>query len=202
MFGTGMNVENKMHRHPRNFGFTRTAASLNKGARERDIDDGTLVIRSTASVHPDPVDVAQRVIAMTRRKGSNASSLVQVSTVQTQFHHRVVGTRPSAGLRIIFLPWMCVIWFSLFRRQCPTITPRCLRGRLFVLTAHREMNHPHRGQHRPHLWSPRRQHMELDQRGNGQTLAWTSLPRWCKADCQTQSLQVQNFGRTLRTGEI
>ena len=35
--------------------------------------------------------------------------------------------------------------------------------------------------------------MELDQGGNSRTLAWTSLPLWCKADCQTQSLEVVHF---------
>ena len=42
----------------------------------------------------------------------------------------------------------------------------------------------------PHLLSPRMRQAELDQKGNSQTLACTSLPLWCKADYQTQSLQV------------
>ena len=64
-----------------------------------------------------------------------------------------------------------------------------------VVRPHQERNHPHKGQHRGHLRSPRRRQMArvLDQRGNCRTLAWTSLPLWCKADCETQSLQVVHF---------
>ena len=61
-----MNVKNKLTRHLHNFGFTRTAAALNKGTQGRGVDDGALVCGPTVSVRPVPLDVAPLAIVVTR----------------------------------------------------------------------------------------------------------------------------------------
>ena len=55
--------------------------ALNKGTKERGVDDGAFVCGPTVSVHPVPVDIAPLAIVATRWKGSDASSIVQLSKV-------------------------------------------------------------------------------------------------------------------------
>ena len=48
-------------------------------------------------------------------------------------------------------------------------------------------------EHRPHHRSSPLQQMELYQCGNSWRFVWNCLPLWCKADCETQRLQVEHF---------
>ena len=111
---------------------------------------------------------------------------VRSAQIEDMISASVAGTRPP----VVFLSLLFANWSSLFR----TIRSRCLIMPLMfgwvAVRAHYEKNHTHWVQHHPYLLSPCLQQMELDQRGKSQTLDWTSLPQWCQADYQTQSLQV------------
>ena len=54
-----MNLSNELARHLHNFGFTRTAAALNKGTQERSVDYGAVVRGPAVPIHPVPVRSAQ-----------------------------------------------------------------------------------------------------------------------------------------------
>ena len=65
----------------------RTATAHNKGTQERGVDNCALVRGTAVLVHPVPVYVAPLAIVVTRWKGGDASSLVQLSKVFTNKRH-------------------------------------------------------------------------------------------------------------------
>ena len=80
-----------------------------------------LIMLPTVPIHPVPVHIPMLAIVVTRGKGGDASSLVQLSTVfanKRQFTIGVIRTVTPRRPPIEFLPFPCAIWFSLIRRQC------------------------------------------------------------------------------------
>ena len=69
------------------FWLTRRAAALNKGTQERSVDYGALVREPTMQIHPVPVNIPTLAIVVTRGKGGDASSLVQLSKVCANKRH-------------------------------------------------------------------------------------------------------------------